>query len=259
MVAPHDGSNNQRSAHPPPEMAASMMCADFLHLEDELDLLESGGVHFLHMDIMDGHYVPNLALSPDFCRRVGAASTLPQDVHLMVEDVDRFVPMFTALEPQYLSFHPETSRHAVRTIQAIRSAGVTPGIALDPAVTVASVAPLLQEVGLVCVMSVSPGYSGQQLIPWTLDKLSDLAARRDAHNLDFKIEVDGNASWENIPGMVAAGADVIVGGTSSIFDSSMPRERALARARRLLERTAPQDDGAHSAAPRHNADAERTE
>ncbi len=216
-----------------------MMCADFLHLEEELDLLESGGVHYLHMDIMDGHYVPNLALSADFCRRVGAASTLPQDVHLMVEDVDRFVPMFTDLQPHYLSFHPETSRHPVRTIQAIRAAGVTPGIALDPAVTVASVEPLLREVGLVCVMSVSPGYSGQKLIPWTLEKLADLVARRAAHNLDFRIEIDGNASWENIPKMLAAGAEVIVGGTSSIFDSSMPRERALGRIRQLLETTGP--------------------
>jgi ribulose-phosphate 3-epimerase len=212
-----------------------MMCADFLHLERDLDLLESGGVEYLHMDIMDGHYVPNIALSPDFCRGVGGASTLPQDIHLMVENVDSFVPMFTALDPAYISFHPETSRHPVRTIQAIRAAGPTHGIALDPAVTVESVELLLQEVGLVCVMTVSPGYSGQKIVPWTLDKIADLARRRAQAGLDYRIEVDGNASWENIPRMLEAGADVIVVGTSSIFDDSVPREQALSRARRLLD------------------------
>jgi ribulose-phosphate 3-epimerase len=218
-----------------PRIAASMMCADVLHLESDLDLLESSGIDYLHMDIMDGHYVPNIALSPDFCRRVGAASTLPQDIHLMVENVDAFVPMFTSLEPAYISFHPETSRHPVRTIQAIRAAGPVPGIALDPAMTVESVELLLREVGLVCVMAVSPGYSGQKLVPWSLDKIGDLAERRDRAGLDFQIEVDGNASWENIPKMLEAGADIIVGGTSSIFDASLPRERALGRARQLLE------------------------
>jgi ribulose-phosphate 3-epimerase len=153
----------------------------------------------------------------------------------MVEQVDAFLPMFAPLQPAFVTFHPEVSRHPVRTIEAIRAAGGVPGIALDPGLAVATIEPLLAEVGVVCIMTVSPGYAGQKLIPWTLEKIAVLRERRAQAGLDFRIEVDGNASWENIPHMQAAGADIIVAGSSSLFSDRIPRREALRRLRGVME------------------------
>ncbi|TVQ41280.1 MAG: ribulose-phosphate 3-epimerase [Spirochaetaceae bacterium] len=217
-------------------VAPSLMCADLLNLGSELSTFEQAGMELLHMDIMDGHYVPNMTLSPDVCTQVAAACAIPQDIHLMVENVDRFVPLFSAAAPRYMTFHPETTRHPLRTMQQIRAGGIRPGIAIDPAVSLATVEPLLLEADIVCVMTVSPGYSGQALIPWSLDKIADLAQLRAQRGLDFLIEADGNASWDNIPPMVDAGADIIVAGTSSLFDATMSRSDALTRLQRLARR-----------------------
>ena len=215
------------------KLSPSLMCADMLHLQDELALFDEQGVEYLHIDIMDGHYVPNVALGPQLCEQIGSASTIPLDVHLMVENVDSFIPLFTAVKPRFISFHPETSRHPVRTIQRIRESGAQPGVAIDPAITVGSLRHLLPEVGLVCVMSVNPGYAGQALVPWTLDKIAELKELRGQEGFSFEIEVDGNASWENIPKMVEAGAEIIVAGTSSLFSSEMSRLDAFRRMREL--------------------------
>ncbi|TVR74930.1 MAG: ribulose-phosphate 3-epimerase [Spirochaetaceae bacterium] len=210
-----------------------MMCADMIDLSRDLNLFETHGVELLHMDIMDGHYVPNVALGPQLCGQIARASSIPQDIHLMVEETDRFVPIFVPLAPRYISFHPETSRHPVRTIQSIRNAGIRPGIALDPAVTLESVMPLLGEVDLVCVMTVSPGYAGQAIIPWTIDKIRDLAELRKSRGYRYLIEVDGNVSWKNIPLMVDAGAEILVLGTSSLFQPDMDRDTMLRRLKEM--------------------------
>lgn len=209
------------------KLSPSLMCADMLNLEDELALFEREGVEYLHIDVMDGHYVPNVALGPQLCRQIGASSEIPLDVHLMVENVDTFIPIFSAVKPHFISFHPETSRHPIRTIQQIASNGIVPAIAIDPGIAVESMRHLLTEVGIVCVMSVNPGYAGQALVPWTLDKISELRAYREQKGLSFEIEVDGNASWENIPKMVTAGAEIIVAGSSSLFSSRLGRDEAF--------------------------------
>lgn len=215
-------------------ISPSMMCADFMHLEEEIRVFEKYNIPLLHIDIMDGHYVPNFTLGPDFCRRLSQACSIPLDIHLMIEDVDRYIPIFASFGNPYLCIHPEVSYHPLRSLSLIRSSGGRPGIAVDPAQPVEQLKYLLPEVELVCVMTVNPGYSGQKLIPSTLEKIRELAEYRRDHNLNFLIEIDGNVSWENIPAMIETGGDVLVAGTSSIFSPTLPREEGLRRMERMI-------------------------
>ncbi|MDR0362952.1 MAG: ribulose-phosphate 3-epimerase [Planctomycetota bacterium] len=198
-------------------ISPSMMCADFLALRGDLDVMAKEGVELLHIDVMDGHYVPNFTLGPDYCRALAADGRIPLDIHLMIENVDAFVERFSGFPGGYLSFHPETQYHPQRTLQLIAQHGMLPGIGVAPSYSVARAKPLLPYVRLVCVMTVNPGYAGQKLIPEAMDKIGELRDYREKAGLDFLVEVDGNVSWENIPKMVKAGADALVAGTSSLF------------------------------------------
>jgi ribulose-phosphate 3-epimerase len=216
------------------KISPSMMCADFIHLKAAVDTFGDLGIEYLHIDIMDGHYVPNFTLGIDYCRALRGYCAIPLDIHLMIEDVDKFGPEFAAIPNSLITFHPEVCYHPLRTIQAIRKAGARVGIAIDPALTLEAVKPLLPEVDLVCVMTVNPGYSGQRLIPQTLTKLQALAHYLHQQGYSIEIEVDGNVSWENIPAMVSAGAEVLVAGTSSIFDNRALLGDNIARMRQLF-------------------------
>ena len=218
-------------------VSPSMMCADFLNLEQDILLFEKHRIPLLHIDIMDGHYVPNFTLGPDFCARLAQRTSIPLDIHLMIENVDAYVPVFAAYGKPYISFHPEVSYHPLRTIDLIRSCGGRPGIALDPSVPVESLKHLLNAVDLVCVMTVNPGYAGQKLIPGMIDKIAELRAYLDRERSNALIQVDGNVSWANIPPMVEAGADILVAGTSSLFSGDADREANLARMVRMCAGT----------------------
>lgn len=211
------------------------MCADFLELGKELRLFEEHRIPMLHIDVMDGHYVPNFTLGPDICAALVAGSPIPLDIHLMIENVDAYVPAFAKFNSPWISFHPDACYHPLRTLSLIRSSGAKPGIAIDPSMSLESCKYLLPEVDLVCVMAVNPGYSGQKLIPSSLAKIAELRDYLDREGLKPLLEVDGNVSWENIPAMVEAGADLLVAGSSSIFSKSQPREESMRRMRSLLD------------------------
>ncbi len=216
-------------------LSPSMMCADFLNLSEELETLKSLKIDYLHIDIMDGHYVPNYTLGPDLVKAMYEKSEIPLDFHLMVEDVDNNLSIFTAFEESIITFHPETSRHPVRTIQQVIDAGCQPSIAIDPAMSIETVKHLLPLVDMVCVMTVNPGYAGQKLIPFCIEKMAELDRWRKENKPQLKIEVDGNVSWENIPKMLKAGADVLVLGTSSVFTNTMTRKEAYSKLDELIK------------------------
>jgi ribulose-phosphate 3-epimerase len=216
------------------QVSPSMMCADFLHLKEELRFLETFGADWLHIDVMDGHYVPNLTLGIDYCRALTGATRLPLDVHLMVENPDRHVETFATLPGARVTFHPETVRQPVRLIERIRELGASAGVALDPSQTVQQFRHLYPLVNQVVVMTVNPGYAGQKLIPHCITKIDELRQWLGQEALSADIEVDGNVSWQNIPKMVAAGANILVAGTSSVFEKHRPREESLRDLRTLL-------------------------
>lgn len=201
-------------------IAPSILSADFARLGEEVDAVIAAGADMVHFDVMDNHYVPNLTFGPMICkalRRYGV--TAPIDVHLMVEPVDDMIRQFADAGADYISFHPEASRHVDRSVQLIASLGCKPGLVLNPATSLESVRYVLDQLEMLLLMSVNPGFGGQKFIPYTLDKLRQARAMSEAaghHHL--RLEVDGGVSTDNIRQIAEAGADTFVAG-SAIFDA----------------------------------------
>jgi len=204
---------------PAPVIAPSILSADFARLGAEVDAVLAAGADWVHFDVMDNHYVPNLTIGPLVCqalRKHGVKA--PIDVHLMVEPVDRIVPDFAEAGATWISFHPEASRHVDRTIQLIRSCGCRPGIVLNPATPLAWLDHVLESVDLVLLMSVNPGFGGQQFIESAIGKLAEARRRIDACGREVRLEIDGGVKLDNIGRIARAGADTFVAG-SAIFGS----------------------------------------
>lgn len=200
-------------------IAPSILSADFARLGEEVHAVLAAGADLIHFDVMDNHYVPNLTVGPVVCealRREGIRA--PIDVHLMVRPVDRIVPDFAAAGATYISFHPEATEHVDRTIHLIREHGCQPGLVLNPATPLDWLDYTLEKLDLVLLMSVNPGFAGQQFIPSVLGKIREVHRRVSASGRPVRIEVDGGIKVENVAQVVAAGADTLVAG-SAIFGS----------------------------------------
>jgi len=200
-------------------IAPSILSADFARLGEEVDNVLAAGADWVHFDVMDNHYVPILTIGPLVCQALRKHGvTAPIDVHLMVEPVDRIIPDFAEAGATYISFHPEASRHPHRTIQLIRSLGCKPGLVLNPGTPVDILDWVLDDLDLVLLMSVNPGFGGQAFIPSALDKLKVVRQKIDASGKDIRLEIDGGVKADNIGAIAAAGADAFVAG-SAIFNA----------------------------------------
>jgi ribulose-phosphate 3-epimerase len=200
-------------------IAPSILSANFAKLGEEVDNVLAAGADWVHFDVMDNHYVPNLTIGPLVCealRKHGV--TAPIDVHLMVKPVDRIIPDFAAAGATYISFHPEASEHIDRTIQLIRASGCKPGLVFNPATPLNVLDHVLDQLDLVLIMSVNPGFGGQSFITGALEKLRAVRQRIDASGRDIRLEIDGGVKASNIGEIASAGADTFVAG-SAIFNA----------------------------------------
>lgn len=200
-------------------IAPSILSANFAKLGEEVDAVIQAGADWVHFDVMDNHYVPNLTIGPMVCealRKHGV--TAPIDVHLMVEPVDRIIPDFAKAGASVISFHPEASRHVHRTVQLIKSSGCQAGVVFNPATSLDVLDWVLEDIDLVLLMSVNPGFGGQAFIPSALEKLRQVRQRIDRSGRPVRLEIDGGVKADNIAEIAAAGADTFVAG-SAIFNA----------------------------------------
>ena len=214
------------------KIAPSILSADFAHLADEIKAVEEAGADLIHIDVMDGHFVPNFTIGPPIVAAIKKVACRPLDVHLMMTNPDNFIPEFIKAGSDYLTVHVETCPHLHRTIQSIKERGIKAGVTLNPATPISSVEPILPEVDLLLIMSVNPGFGGQKFIPFVMDKI--MAARRmiDSQGLKVELEVDGGLKVENVGAISSAGADIFVAG-SAIFGSKDYKE-TIAKMRKAM-------------------------
>lgn len=211
------------------ELAFSILASDFAHLADEVAAAERGGGTIVHVDIMDGHFVPNITFGPPMVKSLRAVTKLPLDCHLMIEDPDAFIPAFAEAGADMVCVHQEVCRHLHRTLQLIAQHGMKPAVALNPATPVETLVEVLPMLHHVLVMSVNPGFGGQTFLPLAVDKIAYLAELREAMGLNYRIEVDGGIAEDTVVEVVQAGADMLVAG-SAVFQ----RGKTTQNARKLL-------------------------
>lgn len=205
------------------EIAPSILAADFACLGDGIRAVERGGATLLHVDVMDGHFVPNISIGVPVVASLRKATRLPLDVHLMIENPEQYIPLFAEAGADMISVHQEATPHLDRALSMIREHGCKPGAVINPATPVSMLSEVLGSLDHVLVMSVNPGFGGQKFIPGALEKIRQLKLARERYNLTFRIEVDGGVGPENVTELVRSGAEILVAGTS-IFHTQDPAE-----------------------------------
>jgi len=219
------------------ELAFSILAADFTHLAHEIARAERGGGTIVHVDVMDGHFVPNITFGPPVVQAVRKITKLPLDCHLMIENPDEFIPEFAKAGADMISVHVEVCRHLNRTLQLIADHGAQPAVVLNPATPVEMLVEVLPMVHHVLVMSVNPGFGGQRFLPRSLERIAHLRRLRHEMGLNYRIEVDGGVADDTVEQVVRAGADMLVAG-SAVFAGDKAEENArelLRLARRATE------------------------
>ena len=207
------------------ELAFSILAADFAHLADEIGRAERGGGTIVHVDVMDGHFVPNITFGPPVVKAIRPITKLPLDCHLMIESPDEFIPAFAEAGANMISVQVEACRHLNRTLQRITDHGMLAGVVLNPATPVEMLSEVLSMVQYVLVMSVNPGFGGQKFQPRSIDRIAHLRRLREDLGLQYRIEVDGGIAHDTVASVVEAGADMLVAG-SAIFSPGKTEDNA---------------------------------
>jgi ribulose-phosphate 3-epimerase len=195
-------------------VAPSLLAADFARLAEEVAAIETAGADWLHLDVMDGHFVPNISFGPVVVKALRKHTRMPFDVHLMIAPVDPFITAFAEAGANHILFHPEAGPHPHRTLQAIRAAGCKSGLVLNPGSPIALIEPMLDLTDIILLMSVNPGFGGQKFIESALPRISQLRQLIDASGHDIRLEVDGGVDAKTAPRCISAGADTLVAGTA---------------------------------------------
>lgn len=212
------------------ELAPSILSADFSRLGEEVKQIETAGAHLIHVDVMDGHFVPNISYGATVMKSLCGKTQMPFDVHLMIENPDQYIGDFVTDQTEYITVHQEACPHINRTLQHIRSLDVRPGVAINPGTPVSALDYVLEDADLILVMSVNPGFGGQEFIPSALRKAQELKELREKRGLNFRIEIDGGINVANAQTVIDAGVEILVAG-SSVFKA----EDVPARVKEFLE------------------------
>jgi ribulose-phosphate 3-epimerase len=219
------------------QLAPSILSADFCRLGEEITAVARAGADCIHIDVMDGNFVPNITIGPLVVKAVRQITEKPLDVHLMIADADRYLEDFAAVGADWLTVHVEACPHLQRTVARIKELGKRPGVVLNPATSLSSLDYILDDIDLVMLMSVNPGFGGQRFLPSTLDKIRSLRRRLDEEGRQIDIEVDGGVALQTIASIAAAGANIFVAG-SAVFGSSNYKD-TIATLRHLAEEACP--------------------
>ncbi len=234
-MMPFDGAAMPLAQSGDVKLSASVMCADVLHLQAALKEIEQAGIEYIHADIMDNHFVPNLMLAPELLSRLHSATRIPFDFHIMAENPESIIEVLDIRENDIVSVHYESTRHLQRAVSLIKAKGARASVAINPATPISMLDEIIDELDMVLIMTVNPGFAGQKIVPSGIDKIARTKKFLMERGLDkVLIEVDGNCSFENSVKMTAAGADILVVGTSSVFRSDLSIREGVEKLRKLL-------------------------